>query len=320
VASESKSFWSYIPMHSVLQIGDISGVPQVLSRAQRRMGYKCDVMAFQPHPFEYEVDIYRPTKLPFPLRYAERMWSLSRVLGDYELLHFHWSSLIPFGWDLPLWKKLKKKIIVHHHGDDIRNRGESRLFSRFAEKILVSTPDLLDWSPKAVWLPNPIDLSEYQFAGSENHDGPIRILHAPTTRRGKGTEHVLKAVDDIKRDGYEVDLTLVENLQHSEALNIYKKSDIVVDQLLTGWYGVFAIECMALGKPVCVYIKEDLMDHMVEPPLINASPSNIKQRLIELIEDASLRKAFGQKGRHYIERFHDADVVCRRMVRDVYEW
>ena len=131
---------------------------------------------------------------------------------------------------------------------------------------------------------------------------------------------MLKAVEELRREGYEVDLMLVENLPHHKALEVYARADIVVDQLLTGWYGVFAVECMALGKPVCVYIKDDLTNYIDGSTLINANPTNIKQRLIELIEDPSLRKEVSQNGRQYVERVHDADVVCKRMVKDVYEW
>lgn len=307
-------------MHSVLHIGDISGVPQVLSRAQRRRGYKSDVMAFQPHPFEYQVDIYRPTRLPFPLRYAERMLSLSQVVHGYELLHFHWSSLIPFGWDLPVWRMHKKKIVLHHHGDDIRNHGEGRLFSRFSDKILVSTPDLLDWSAEAVWLPNPIDLGEYHFVGAEEHDGPIRIVHAPSARSGKGTEHVLRAFKELQREGYQVELVLVESMPHQKALRLYETADIVVDQLLIGWYGMVAIEAMALGKPVCVYIRDGLRDYVKGDPLVSADPESIKQRLIELIESPAFRREMGRKGRAYVEAHHDADAIAGQMEKEIYGW
>ena len=80
------------------------------------------------------------------------------------------------------------------------------------------------------------------------------------------------------------------------------------------------LKCMALGKPVCVYIRDDLMDYIDSSPLISADPSSIKRRLIELIENPSLRKEIGQNGRQYVERIHDADVVCKRMVKDVYGW
>ena len=301
-------------MPTILHLGDIAGVPQELSKAQRRLGLKSDVMSFQPHPFNYGVDFYRPTKLPFPLRYAERMLSLSQVVGDYDVLHFHWSSLAPFGFDLPLWKRLGKRIIIHHHGDDIRNKGEDWLCSRFADQILVSTPDLLAWSHRAVWLPNPIDLNKYQFIGAKEHAGAIKIVHAPTMRSAKGTEHVLKAVDDLQKEGYDVRLILVENMSHHEALEQYKSADIVVDQLLVGWYGVFAIECMALGKPVLVYIRKDLRSYLNDMPLIDTSPSRLNEDLKMLVKDASLREYIGAKARKFVEQTHNSDEIAKCII------
>ena len=152
-------------MPSILHVGSIAGVPQELSRAQRRLGCKSDVIIFQPHQYDYEADFFRPTKLPFPLKYVERMHSISKIVGNYEILHFHYFSVLPFGWDLPIWKMLNKKIIFHYHGDDIRNKGEGILSKYFADAVLVSTPDLLAWSTRAKWIQNPVDLKKYRYVG-----------------------------------------------------------------------------------------------------------------------------------------------------------
>ncbi len=52
-----------------------------------------------------------------------------------------------------------KKIIIHYHGSDIRGRWkEKRDRWEYADKIIVSTPDLLEGSPEgAEYLPNVID-------------------------------------------------------------------------------------------------------------------------------------------------------------------
>ena len=47
-----------------------------------------------------------------------------------------------------------------------------------------------------------------------------------------------------------VELDIVEGVPHDEARERYARADIVVDQLNAGWHGVFALEAMALGKPV----------------------------------------------------------------------
>lgn len=295
----------------VLHIGNIAGVPQELSKAQRKLGLESDVISFQPHAFEYEVDMYRPTKLPFPLKYAERLGSLYAIAENYDIFHFHWSSAVPFGIDLPIWKSLGKKIVLHHHGDDIRQRGEAIFFTKFANHIFVSTPDLLEWSPRAIWIPNPIDLEKLQYIGAKEHSGSLRVVHAPSDRTVKGTDHVIRAVAELKGEGYDVELILIENQSYPEAIIQYREADIAVDQLLVGWYGVFAIECMALGKPVCVHIKKDLESFLSYPSLINTSIYDLKENLRILLEDGALRKKIGIDARKFVERSHDANKIAQ---------
>lgn len=283
------------------------------------MGLKSDVLSFQPNYYDYEIDLHHPIRTPFPLRYIEKMLTMSRVIDNYDVLHFHWLSIIPFGIDLPLWKQLGKRIILHHHGDDVRNKGEGLLYARFADDILVSTPDLLKWSPDAKWIPNPIDLERYQYVGVEDHAGKIRILHAPSDRKVKGTEHVIRAVNSLQDEGYDVELDLVENMAHQEAMQHYTRADIVVDQLLVGWYGVLAIECMALGKPVCVYIKDELESYLPSSPLIATSAERLREDLKTLIKDFSLRNTIGNKARKFIEREHNSDKIAKYLAKDVYQ-
>jgi len=306
-------------MTAILHIGSIAGVPQQLSRAERRLGLKSDVISFQHHIFEYDVDFPRPTCWPFPLKYIEKMQSISSIVGDYDILHFHYFSVLPFGVDLPIWKKLGKKVVYHYHGDDIRNRGESIFSRRYADAVLVSTPDLLAWSSRAVWSPNPIDLKEYSFVGADDKDETLRIVHAPSDPKVKGTEYVIKAVEELKSEGYRIELDLVKDMPHQKALEHYRQADIVVDQLLVGWYGVFAIECMALGKPVCVYIREDLKSYLPKDlPIIATSHKDIKRDISMLIDDASLRSNIGKKGRLFAELVHDSKRIAEHLCNNIY--
>jgi glycosyltransferase involved in cell wall biosynthesis len=306
-------------MPSVLHVGSIAGVPQELSRAQRRLGLKSDIISFQTHPFDYEVDYFRPTRLPFPLRYIEKMIAISKIAGDYEILHFHYFSVLPFALDLPLWTTLGKKIVFHYHGDDIRNKGENMLSRKCAGAVLVSTPDLLAWSPRAKWIANPIDLRKYPYMGVEGCNKKLMIVHAPSVPKVKGTEYVVKAVEELKSEGYEIELDLVKNMPHQDAVKHYEQADIVVDQLLIGWYGVFAIECMALGKPVCVYIKEELKSYLPTPgPLVATSPGDLKEDLRRLIEDAALRSRIGKTAREFVEQVHGADKIAKYLVEEIY--
>ncbi len=77
----------------------------------------------------------------------------------YDLIHIHYHSIF-----IPFLKFLyNKPVIMHFHGSDVRENWEARL-SRIkkADKILVSTPDLLTGAPDGVsWMPNPVDTVKF---------------------------------------------------------------------------------------------------------------------------------------------------------------
>ncbi len=71
---------------------------------------------------------------------------------------------------------------------------------------------------------------------------------------------------------------------------------------------------MAFGKPVCVYIRDDLESYMPLNPTINTSPKNIVENLVLLIEDERLRKELGEKGRKYVEKVHDSKKITKQLL------
>src|SRR6185437_12833002 len=112
------------------------------------------------------------------------------------------------------------------------------------------------------------------------------VLHAPSSRGRKGTEHVVAACATL-----DVDLEIVEGLDHRDAFERYRRADIVVDQLNAGWYGVFAIESMALGKPVVTFLHDEAARRTEEAfglpvPIVNATKETLAERLRPLAESA----------------------------------
>ena len=160
---------------------------------------------------------------------------------------------------------------MHYLGSDIRGKPPEELaYGRKAGAQVVGSYDAIRWVPDAEVIPPGVDLAELQPAPPAERARPV-IVHAPSSRRRKGTEHVIAACD-----GLDADLEIVEGLRHDEALERYRAADIVVDQLNAGWYGVFAIECMALGKPVVTFLHEEAVRRTeeafgVEVPLVSAT-------------------------------------------------
>ena len=89
-------------------------------------------------------------------------------------------------------------------------------------------------------------------------------------------------------EGLDADLELVEGLHHDEAFERYRAADIVVDQLNAGWYGLFAIEAMALGKPVVTFLHDEAVRRTEEAfgtrvPIVSATAETLREALRPLV-------------------------------------
>ncbi len=116
-----------------------------------------------------------------------------------------------------------------------------------------------------------------------------------------------------------VELEIVEGLHHDEARRLYERADIVVDQLNAGWYGLFAIEAMALGKPVVTFLHDEAVARTEEAfgvrvPIVSATADTLVERLRPLVESADERRRIGAESRAYVERVHDADALADRLL------
>jgi len=305
----------------ILHIGDFAGISTELSRAQRKLGHTSDTLTFVPSQYAYPTDFFLPVRARFPLRAIERMILFPSYMDNYDILHFHGGeddAILPKGIDFALWRLLGKRVVIHHHGHDIRYKKENPFFTALANGIFVSTPDLLKYSPEAVWLPSPVPVAEMPYVGVKEKAASetVTILHAPTARSIKGTEFIVKAVEQLKKEGRRAELVVVENTRHDEAQKLFKTADIVVDQLIMGWYGMFAIECMSMGKPVCCYVSPDMERFLPSPmPVMNTSQTNITDALRELIDDFNMRAELGRRGRAYVEEIHDSPKVAEQSVK-----
>src|SRR5262249_32737165 len=108
-----------------------------------------------------------------------------------------------------------------------------------------------------------------------------------------------------------------------EARKRYEHADIVVDQLNAGWYGLFAIEAMALGKPVVTALNTDAVARTeeafgIEVPIVKTSKETLVETLRPLVESPEERRRIGEAGRHYVERVHDVERNADRLV-EIYD-
>ena len=144
---------------------------------------------------------------------------------------------------------------------------------------------------------------------------PLVIVHASNHRAFKGTNFLIKAVNDLTEEGYLIELRMIEKMPNVEALENYRLADIIFDQCLIGFHGYFALEGMALGKPVMSFIRNPNAD-LLEPnecPLINISTKTLKAEIVNFYKERSSLVEIGKRGRKYIETYYTLEAVSERM-------
>ncbi len=148
--------------------------------------------------------------------------------------------------------------------------------------------------------------------------GRPKIVHAPSDGTIKGTSMILNALEQLK-DRYDFELILVEKKTHEEALALYRSADLAIDQVLAGWYGGFAVEMMAMGKPVACYIREQDMKFVPkvmkdEMPILKIDPGRLVDDLAAIFERRSEWHNAGRQSRRYVERWHNPDRIAQAML------
>lgn len=185
--------------------------------------------------------------------------------------------------------------------------------------MMASMGDMNEYLPLArhdlhFW---PLDLGTPVHEGSAEVTVPnvlLRVVHASNHRQFKGSRHLITAIETLRQEGHGIELVLVERVPNIEAMKIYRTADIVFDQCLIGFHGYFALEAMALGKPVMVFIRkpEYLLD-AANCPLINVTPETIEDRLRWFLTHRADLAAIGKKSRQYMERHYGLPAFANRL-------
>jgi hypothetical protein len=296
-----------------------AGIPWAYTQALRRRGIEAELVVFNRYKLHPEADRSLERKGGLARQQLTQARAFLPLLNRFDVFHFYSSlTFVPKSVQWPILHAARKRGLYHYLGRDIRGKTREQLaYGLRADGEIVGSYDAIRWVPHAdVVLPG-IEVSRIEPALPGDRARPV-ILHAPSSRQRKGTEHVVAACE-----GLDADLEIVEGLRHDEAFERYRNADIVVDQLNAGWYGVFAIECLALGKPIVTFLHEEAVRRTeeaygVEVPIRSATAETLREALQPLVADAALRRQLGAASRAYAEKLHDVDTIARQLI-GIYE-
>lgn len=329
-------------------------------RALRMQGYSAETFVYQVYFITDEFD-YRTDHWPLLFRLMAPYVHAARCLFRYRCLYLYFVGgalgLCPLlrWFETHLYRWAGIKVVVMPFGGDVQDllRCPNLPFRhaivqdyrdyRFNRRRIVAQVDR--WTAHANHVISGCDWVDYQnywdtlmlahfsidtdkwcadpIVASGDADQPLRVLHAPNHRATKGTDHFVKAVAELKEEGVAVELVLMEKAPNDQVREMMRGVDVVADQLVIGWYAMFALEAMAMGKPVLCYLRQDLIElyafaGLVEPddiPIVNCNAFTVKEAIRRLAGDRQSHAALGERGRAYVLEHHSLESVGRTFAR-----
>ena len=308
----------------------------------RRLGHEVEVWHYGPNPYGFPCDRAFTLENQPDRAIAAFREALEK---DFDVFHFHFARSIvpavgglPWFWDLPVLRALGKRIVFTFHGSDVRKRtvhieedpwsyyrfsdvesDDQRIdkaltvIRTYAQALVVASPINHTFVPEATYVPKAVDTKEFGYVGARRERAPL-VVHVPSKRATKGTDFIVRAVEELRGAGVDFEFRLVEDVPHDELRTIYEDADVVVDNLLLGDCEVSSLEAMALGKPVVTRIRDEVADAHPDLPVVHADPNSFADALRPLVTDAAQRRRLGEQGRAYVEKNHAPEVVAAKLL------
>jgi hypothetical protein len=322
---------------------EIAGQAALSSLGLRARGIESHVLA-PTHPFRYDSpDIVLPVD----------RWAKARTVvaaaHSHDIFHFYFgmSFLRPALRLLDAWvlRCLGKRVVVEFLGSDARipsvearrnpyyvscvgedDEQAATRMRRWAQvtdgHVIVGDhqldPFLVPYFQKVHYVGQRVDTRRLTPRPPKPAVRRPVVVHAPSNLAVKGTAHVRRAIDELGAAGVPVEYVEVHGASHEEALRQCGRADLVVDQLCGGAHGVFAVEAMALAKPVICNMLPEYEATLPGCPIINANPDSITDVLGAWLDDSRDRHGCGLASRSYVEANCDVRVVADRLL-EVYE-
>jgi len=284
------------------------------------------------------------------LRYFQVIFFLLKILLKYKYFVFIQSgTLLKNFQDVRFLKFFGKKTLIVFAGCDIRMPEKVAMFKwnpcsdcnddykimvncniekkKYDLKVIenifdfIFSPDECAGFIKKKYYTHyfPVDfnyLDKYLNNIEEIETTSITIIHAPSNYRIKGTTFIDKAIFNLKLKYPFIIYKRLHGIPKAEIIKELMNADIVIDQMLTGFYGVLAVEAMALEKPVVCYIRPDLWENMKSYcPIVNANPDNLEEKVELLIINKKNLNEIGKKSREYALEYHSPKKVAEKILK-----
>ena len=242
--------------------------------------------------------------------------------------------------------------------DSWRGRMLSLAYRR-AAKVIITNADVISSARRlglenTAFIPHPVDEKKYTPGRSELGDelrasgaGPVFFAPARQDWREKRNDVMVRALGEVVRGGHPDavlllgdwgadvmrtraladELGLRRNVRWTKPvpklrlIDLYRASDVVLDQFTFGTFGGIAPEAMACERPVVMAFDRALHEWCFPepPPIVDARDERtVAEALRRLADDPEERRRLGRDGRAWVERHHGWRLVAERQ-QAIYE-
>jgi hypothetical protein len=319
------------PLRILLGTCEIAGLLPIVADAFRANGHHVTTVVkvrneWWPDTYDYDYSNRATTALD--------AIEFGNLVAQQDVLYFQWArhSFVDDLSDLPLYRKLGKRIIYTALGCDIRaGAAFSQLYEQHgltladgfelmpldatmhAHRMLELFADVVYAQPNFASLAIrpyhhasvPVQLARYApfVAG---RDVPL-VVHAPSSRGRKGSHVILAALDQLQTEGVRFDLQLIENVPHTELLNIFSGADVVIDQTNNAMHGRTTVDAWASGCAVATSDAPAIEPLPAPRPLCRISPDlrATTEQLRTLLTQRETRVQLAHDGLAYVQQWHD---------------
>jgi hypothetical protein len=312
---------------------EVAGTSTALAEGLRSLGIDAELAFWSPLPGPFPSD--RALRRP-----ARALYGAAAPLRR-DVLHYQYGSTwLPGAMDAAWGKALGRTVVVTYHGDDCRLAETAQRLdwpfapvkdpandpavrrrvaglARFSHAAVVGDLEVASYLQpfySRVYV-SPMPLHN-RIAPSRPRDsgGRIRVLHAPSDQRVKGTDRIRRAVDDVAAR-LPLEFVVLSGVSHDAVRDELARADIVVDQLSSTSASVFALEAMRAGVPVLSRLDQRaLAPFHASLPIVAVTANTLEQKLEELVTDETLRRRLGEEGKAYVAANHEASQAARAVL------
>jgi hypothetical protein len=154
-------------------------------------------------------------------------------------------------------------------------------------------------------------------------------LHAPSNPAVKGSAEILEVMNELSKVSDDFEFIYSKDLNREtgssytvsryELFQLYLEADIVIDQIIIGWYGLQSIEALSSNCKVICFIEDNLKQYLIDDcPIVDSTIFTLKSTLISLIGEIKAGNVDFKSQKEWVVKNHTIEEKNDILLNTIY--